>query len=125
MPSRPDDVDFRPDPSLQREASVPVCIRPDISVARLDASQYATKLQILSKIIYGKIAATIRMTWIPVRMRFSLRQESQFKFNRSDVCQHGPEVRSTDMEIADSTSTIRMTAFHGPDARTVNMEIAC
>jgi hypothetical protein len=26
---RPDDVDFRTDPSLHREASIPACIRPD------------------------------------------------------------------------------------------------
>jgi hypothetical protein len=30
----PDNVFFRPDPSLYREASVPACIRPDISAAR-------------------------------------------------------------------------------------------
>jgi hypothetical protein len=81
---RPDDVDFRSDPSLYREASVPACIRPDVSAARPDASQYSTKLQILSKFIYGKIDATVRTTWIPVRTHFSLRQESQFKFNRLD-----------------------------------------
>lgn len=34
----PDDVDFRPDPLLYREASVPVCIRLDVSAARPDAS---------------------------------------------------------------------------------------
>jgi hypothetical protein len=27
---RPDDVSFRPDPTLCREASVPTCIRPDV-----------------------------------------------------------------------------------------------
>jgi hypothetical protein len=48
---RPDDVDFRPNTSL-----------------------YSIMLQILSKFIYGKIDET-------VRTRFSLRQESQFKFN--------------------------------------------
>jgi hypothetical protein len=82
---RSDDVDFRPDPPLYREASIPACIRSEVSAARPDASQYLTKLQILSKFIYGKIAATVRMMWIPVRMRFSLRQESQFKFNRPDT----------------------------------------
>jgi hypothetical protein len=89
-PDRPsiirlEDVDFRPDPSLHREASVPACIRPDVSAARPDASHYSTKLQILSKFSYGKIDATVRTTWIPVRTRFSLRQESQFKFNRLDT----------------------------------------
>jgi hypothetical protein len=82
---RPDDVDFGPDPLLYREASVPTCICPDVSPACLDASQYSTKLQILSKFIYGKIDATVRTTWIPVRTCFSLRQESQFKFNRPDA----------------------------------------
>jgi hypothetical protein len=42
---RPDDVSFRPDRTLCREASVPACIRPDISAARPDVHQ----LQILSK----------------------------------------------------------------------------
>jgi hypothetical protein len=129
---RPDDVYFCPDPSLYREASVPACIRPDDSAARPDASaarpdalQYSIKHLILSKIIYRKTAATVWTTWISVWMGFSLRQESQFKFNRSDVCQHGPDARSTDMEIVDSTSIVRTPAFHGPDSRTVNMEIAC
>jgi hypothetical protein len=111
-------VDFHPDPLLYREASVPACIRPDDSAARPDACQYSTKLQILSKIKYGKSAATVRTTWIPVRTRFSLRQESQFKYNR-------PDVRSTNMEIADLTSTVWTPAYHGPDARSTNMEIEC
>jgi len=79
---RPDDVDFRLDPLLYREASVPACIRADVLAARPDTSQYSTKLQILSKFIYGKIDAIVRTTWVPVRTRFSLRQKSQFKFNR-------------------------------------------
>jgi hypothetical protein len=36
---RPDDVTFCPDAPLYREASVPACIRPDVSAARPDASQ--------------------------------------------------------------------------------------
>jgi hypothetical protein len=32
---------FRPDPILYREVSVPDCIRPNVSVARPDASQYS------------------------------------------------------------------------------------
>jgi hypothetical protein len=81
----PDDVDFHPDHSLHREASVPICIRSDVSAAHPDASQYSTKLQILSKFSYGKIDIIDRTTWIPARTRFSLRQESQFKFNRPDA----------------------------------------
>jgi hypothetical protein len=111
-------VDFCPDPLLYQEAFVPACIRPYFSAARPNASQYSTKLQILFKFIYGKIDATVRMTWIPVRTRFSLRQELQFKFNRPDAC-------AFDMEIADLTSTVRTPAYHGPDMRTTDMEIAC
>jgi hypothetical protein len=32
---------FRPDPILYREVSVPACIRPDVSAARPEASQYS------------------------------------------------------------------------------------
>jgi hypothetical protein len=53
---------FCPDPSLHREASVPVFICLDVSAARPDASQYSTKLQILSMFNYGKIDATVRTT---------------------------------------------------------------
>jgi hypothetical protein len=34
----PDDVVFRLDPTLYREASIPACIRLDVSAARPDAS---------------------------------------------------------------------------------------
>jgi hypothetical protein len=34
-------------------------------------------------------------------------------------------MRVTNMEIADSTSTVRTSASHGPDARIADMEIAC
>jgi hypothetical protein len=68
---------------------------------------------------------TVRTTWIPVRTRSFIRQELQFKFNCSDICQHGPDAHSTDMEIVYSTSTIRTPASHGPDARLSDMEIAC
>jgi len=55
----------------------------------------------LSKIKYGNIAATVRMTWNPVRTRYSLRQ------------------------VRNSNSTVRTPVYHGPDARTTDMEIAC
>jgi hypothetical protein len=35
---------FRPDPILYREVSVSACIRPDVSAARQDASQYSISL---------------------------------------------------------------------------------
>jgi hypothetical protein len=56
--------------------------------------------------------------WFPVRTRSYIRQESQFKY-------HHPDARATNMEIADSTSTIRTPAPHGPDARIADMEIVC
>jgi hypothetical protein len=52
---------------------------------------------------YGKITATALMTWIPVRT-----QVSQFKSRRLDASQHGPDARSSDMEIARIKSTIQM-----------------
>jgi hypothetical protein len=69
----------------------------------------------LPKFKLRKIAATIRKTWIPVRTRSYIRQESQFKYNLPDVSQLGPEARSTDMEIVYSTLTVRTPAYHGPD----------
>jgi hypothetical protein len=46
-------------------------------------------------------------------------------FNHPDISLHGPDAHATNMEIADSTSTVRTTASHGPDARIEDMEIAC
>jgi len=88
---RPEHVDFCPDPLLYQEVSVPACIRPDVSAARPDASQYSTKLQILSKFIYGKIDATVQTTWIPVRTPVCHLQDTWygnciFSFNRLDTC---------------------------------------
>jgi len=37
----------------------------------------------------------------------------------------GPDARATNMEIADSTSTVQTPASHGPDACIADMEIAC
>jgi hypothetical protein len=56
---------------------------------------------------YGKIAAIVWMTWIPVRTRSSIRQVSQFKSRRPDASQHGPDPRTSDMEIACFKSTVR------------------
>jgi hypothetical protein len=63
--------------------------------------------------------------WILVRTRSSIRQELQFKYHRPDDCQHGLDARSSDMKIADSTSTVRTSAYLGPDARSTSMEITC
>jgi hypothetical protein len=42
--------------------------------------------------------------WYPVRTRVSIRQESQFKYDR-------PDGRASKKEIADSTSTVWTTAI--------------
>jgi len=61
----------------------------------------------LSKIKYGKIAATIRTMWIPVRMRYSLRQVRNSNSTVQTPAYHGPDARMTDMEIAYSRSPTR------------------
>jgi hypothetical protein len=71
---------FRPDPILYREVSVPACIRPGVSAACLDASQYSISFWFLSKFQEREDQST-------VRMRASVRQESQFKYDRPDVWQ--------------------------------------
>jgi hypothetical protein len=38
---------------------------------------------------------------------------------------YGPDARASKKEIADSTSTVRTTAYHGPNACITDMEIAC
>jgi hypothetical protein len=38
---------------------------------------------------------------------------------------NGPDARASKKEIADSTSTVRMTAYYGPDEGITYMEIAC
>jgi hypothetical protein len=78
------------------------CIRPDVSTACPNDSQCSTKASnFLSKIKYGKIAATVRITWIPVQTCYSLRQ------------------------VRNSNSTVRTPAYHGPDAPLTDMEIPC
>jgi hypothetical protein len=54
---------FRPDPILYREVSVPACIRPDVLVARPDASQYSISFRFPSK--KGKINQPSRRCGIP------------------------------------------------------------
>jgi hypothetical protein len=48
---------------------------------------------------YGKIVATVRTTWIPVRSSSSIRQVSQFKSRRLDASLHGPDARVSNMEL--------------------------
>jgi hypothetical protein len=55
---------------------------------------------------YGKIVATVRMTWIAVWTRSSIRKVSQFKSRRPDIGHHGPDARVSNMEIACIRSTV-------------------
>jgi hypothetical protein len=78
---------FCPDPILYREVYVPACIRSDVSASRLDASQYSISFWFLSKFQEREDQSTVRTMWYPVQTRVSLRQESQFKYDRPDVWQ--------------------------------------
>jgi hypothetical protein len=73
----------------------------------------------LSKHRYEKIAATVQMTWYPIRTRSSLRQVTQFKSRRSDASLHGPDVHASDMKIVCIRSAVRTTV------PPVYMEITC
>jgi hypothetical protein len=65
-------------PTLYQEASVPACIRPDVSVVRPDAYQFSNGSLILSKFQEREDQSTVRTC-------VSIRQESQFKFDRPEV----------------------------------------
>jgi hypothetical protein len=81
------------------------CIRPDDSAARPDDSRCSIKLQdFFPKHKYGKIAVTVRTTWIPVWMRSSIRQVSQFKSRRSDASHHGQDARASDQPFGRPSS---------------------
>jgi hypothetical protein len=99
---RPGDVPYRPDsrqtkhhpsgrrvfpsgPSTVSRRFYPVCIRPDVSAARPDASQYSITFRFLSKFQEREDRSTVQTMWYLVRTCVSLRQESQFKYHRLDV----------------------------------------
>jgi hypothetical protein len=81
-----------------------------LACIRSDDSQCSIKLQdFFPKHRYGKIAATIQTTWIPVRTRSSIRQVSQFKSRCPDASRHGPDARVSNIEIACIKSTVWTT----------------
>jgi hypothetical protein len=81
------------------------CIRLDNSASCPDDLQCSIKPQdFFPKHRYGKIVATVRTTWIPVRTRSSIRQISQFKSS-----QHGLDARASDMEIECIRSAVQTT----------------
>jgi len=73
---------------------------------------------------YGKIAATVRTMWIPVRKRSSIRQVVHSKFRRPNDSIHGPDANYI---YGNCVHQINRPDNHslGPDARSLNMEIAC
>jgi hypothetical protein len=52
---RPDDVSFRPDPPLYREASVPACIRPDLSASHPDVHQGSISFRFFPSLDMGRL----------------------------------------------------------------------
>jgi hypothetical protein len=58
---------------------------------------------------YGKIAATVRTMWIPVRTHSFIRQVVHSKSRRPDDMFYGPDTQATYMKIACIRSTIRTT----------------
>jgi len=102
-------VDSRPNLSLCREASNSSSLhlsgRFSSPSGRLSVFDQASDF--LSKIKYGKIAATIRTTWIPVRTHYFLRQVHNLNSTVRTPAYHGPDALMTDMEIACSRSPVR------------------
>jgi hypothetical protein len=96
-------MDSCPDLPLCREASNCSSLHPfgRFSSPSGRPSVFDQASDFLSKSKYGKIATTVRTTWIPVRTHYSLR------------------------EVRNSNSSVRTLVFHGPDARMTYMEIAC
>jgi hypothetical protein len=95
---------------VEKLRTAPACIRSDVSAAHPDDSQCSIKLHdFFPKHRYGKIATIVRTTWIPVRTRSSIRQVSQFKSRCSNSSQHGPDARSSNMEIACIRLAVRTT----------------
>jgi hypothetical protein len=99
-PSRRRELSVRTFPCVEKFRTAPACIRPNVFSSMSERLSVFDKLQdFFPKHSYGKLAATIRMTWIPVRTRSSIRQVSQFKSRRPDDAPHGPDERASDMEI--------------------------
>jgi len=123
---RSDDMHFCPDHPLCREGSVQlVSARPDVSAARPDASLYSTSSGFFPSSNKGKINQLSRWCGIPFGRASpqSKNRNSNTLVRTSDSL--GPYARSSKKEIADLTSTVRMTTYHGPDPSTSVMEIAC
>jgi len=76
---------FRPDTYFVSRSFCANLLCSDVSAARPDAYQFSNGSLILSKLQEREDQSTIRTMWYLVRMRISIRQESQFKMNRPDI----------------------------------------
>jgi hypothetical protein len=141
--SRPNIVIYRPDAQLFKATSVrkkrtfhpdlPLCweasnfssLHPSGRFSNTSGRHSVFDLlwDFLPKHRYGKIVATVRTMWIPVRMRSSIRQVGHSKSRCPDANLHGPDARAIYMEIACSWSTtIRTTGQHCLDAAQIRKE---
>jgi hypothetical protein len=124
---RPDDVIYRPDAQLSKASSVrmtrtfhlnlPLCweasnyssLHPSRRFSSTSERHIVDQLwDFFPKHKYGKIAATVRTMWIPIRTRSSIRRVPHSKFKRLEARLHGQDSRATYMEIACIRSTVRM-----------------
>jgi hypothetical protein len=124
--SRPNNVSYRPDAHLSKASSARTTrtFRSDLSLCREVSncsslhlsrrfSSPSGQLSVFDKLqdffpkhSYGKIAAVVRTTWIPILMHSSIRQVSQFKSRRPGDGPHGSDVRASNMEIECIKSTV-------------------
>jgi hypothetical protein len=121
---RPDDVHFRPDPPLNRDVS--------IQLASIRTFQQHVRTPLGTRPVSDSFQ-------VPIKERSSnrldnvvSRQDARLRKARIAI-QISPSgrlsvlvrKRATNMEIANSTSTVRTIASHGSDARIADMEIVC
>jgi len=102
---------FHPDPPLCQEASNCSSLH---SFGRFNGtsgqhSMFDQLWDFFPKHIYGKIVATVRMMWNPVRTRSSIGPVAHSKFRRPDDSLYGPDAWATYMKIACIWSTVRTT----------------
>jgi hypothetical protein len=102
---------FRPDLPLCQEASNCSNLHPSGRFSSMSGrhSVFDQLWNFFPKHKYGKIAATVRTIWIPVRTLSSIRQVVHSKSRRPDTNLHGPDAQATYMEIVCIRSIIRTT----------------
>jgi hypothetical protein len=84
---------FRPDLPLCQKASNCSSLHPSGRFSSTSGrhSVFDQLQDFFPKYRYGKIAATVRTTWIPVRTRSFIRKVSHSKSRRLDVSSLGPD----------------------------------